>query len=169
MWKPTVKLDTPDIKKHLKKSKKIGLRLAKIPLVWAILIIVIINVGMAIPGWQRKADFDEGLKSGNIGLICLSHLNGIFEGSTMYKAPATTEAYIRFDRDTFITDYLKRDPTSIKFMAVAVEFDGTTHWAEMSEKEIAKLSKGFKVELGRCMAAKDFHRQVPGIAKVTNQ
>ncbi len=168
MWKPTVKLDHPDLKKRIAKSKKWGLRLARIPLVWAILIIAIINIVMAIPGWQRKADLNDTLKSGRAGMICLSHINGIFEGSTMYKAPATTKSYIRFDRETFIKDFLKRDDTSIKYMAVAIEFDGNTHWAEMSEKEISKLSKGYKIELGTCLAAKDFHRPVPGTALVTN-
>lgn len=168
MWKPPTNLKDPQLQKHIASTKKIGRRLARIPLVWAIIIIVVINVVWAIPGWQRKSDLNAVLKSGQAGLVCLSHVNGIFEGSTMYKAPATTKTYIRFDRETFIKDFLKRDD-SIQFMAVAIDFDGGAHWAEMSEKEIMHLSNFFKIELGRCIAAKDFHRQVPGTALVTNQ
>ncbi|MBY0429293.1 MAG: hypothetical protein K2Q32_08755 [Alphaproteobacteria bacterium] len=168
MWKPPTSLNNPELKKNLAKTKKIGRRLARIPLVWAVLIIVVINVVWAFPGWQRKNDLNDFLKSGQAGLVCLSHVNGIFEGSTMYKAPATTKSYIRFDRETFIKDFLKRDD-SIKFMAVAIDFNGNAHWAEMSEKEILHLSQFFKIELGTCIAAKDFHRQVPGTALVTNQ
>jgi hypothetical protein len=97
-------------------------------------------------------------------------VNGIFEGSSMSKPPATTKTYIRFDRETFIRDFLKRDDTSsIAFMAVAIDMNGGTHWAELSEKQILQLSKSFKIDLGTCRAAKDFHMQVPGTALVTNQ
>ncbi len=169
MWKPPTNLSDVDKKKLIAKTKKIGIRLAKIPTVWAFVIILVINVAMATPGWLRKSDLNDVLKSGQAGLVCLSHVNSIFEGSTMYKAPATTKTYIRFDRATFIRDFLKRDDTSIAFMAVAIDLNGGAHWAEMSEKEILHLSKSYKIELGRCLAAKNFHKQVPGTALVTNQ
>lgn len=168
MWKPPTNLNSPELQKNLAKTKKIGRRLARIPLVWAIVIIIVINVAWAIPNWQRKSDLNDILKSGQAGLVCLSHVNGIFEGSSMYKAPATTKTYIRFDRETFIKDFLKRD-ASIQFMAVAIDFNGGAHWAEMSEKEILHLSQAYKIQLGTCIAAKDFHRPVPGTALVTNQ
>lgn len=169
MWKPPTNLNNPDLQKKLAKTKKIGRKLARIPLVWAILIIVVINVGMAIPGWERKADLYETLKSGQAGIMCLSHINSVFEGASMDKARATTKTYIRFDRETFIKDALKRDPTSISFMAMAIDLNGGTHWVEMSEKEILQLSKDYKIELGKCVAAKGFHRAVPGTAFVTNK
>jgi hypothetical protein len=109
------------------------------------------------------------LKAGQAGYLCLSHENTVFEGSSMNKAYVTTKDYIRFDRGAFIKDFLKRDENSIAFLAMAVDFSGGIHWAEMSEAENLKLSNQYKVALGTCLSAKGFHMQIPGTAYVTNK
>lgn len=155
--------------KLIENGKRIGMKYAKQPLVWIALIAAIIYVIVEMPGWQRKSNFYELVNAGAAGYICLSHENGIFERSSMWKPYNTTKTYIRFDRETFITDFLKREVNSIPFIAVAVDMNGSVYWMESSLKENTKLSKRFKIELGTCLAAPNFHYNVPGAALVTNQ
>lgn len=158
-----------DKDKLIEDSKRVGLKYAKKPLVWIALIAAITYVMIEMPGWQRKSNFYELINAGAAGYICLSHENGIFERSSMWKPYNTTKTYIRFDRETFITDFLKREVNSVPFIAVAVDMNGGVYWMESSLKENTKLSKRFKIELGTCLAAPNFHYNVPGAALVTNQ
>ncbi len=155
--------------KLIENSKRIGLTYAKKPLVWIAIIAAITYLAIEMPSWERKSNFYELVNAGAAGYICLSHENGIFERSSMYKPYNTTKTYIRFDRETFITDFLKREVNSIPFIAVAVDMNGGVYWTEMSLKENMKLAKRFKIDLGTCLTAPNFHYNVPGAALVTNQ
>ncbi|MDX1922073.1 MAG: hypothetical protein SFW65_02950 [Alphaproteobacteria bacterium] len=149
--------------------KRIGLKYAKNPLVWVGIVSAIAYLAVEMPAWERKSNFYEVVRSGRAGYLCLSHENSVFERSGMTKPFNTTKSYLRFDRGTFIKDFLKRDETSLAFLAVAVDLNGGVYWSEMTEKENAKLSKQFKIDLGTCLAAPNTHFTIPGVYFVTNQ
>ncbi len=155
--------------KLLADSKRIGLKYAKNPLVWIGLIAAIAYLAVEMPAWERKSNLYDIVRSGRAGYLCLSHENTVFERSGMTKPFNTTKSYLRFDRGTFIKDFLKRDENSIAFLAVAVDLNGGVYWSEMSEKENMKLSKQFRIDLGTCLAAPNTHFTIPGVYYVTNQ
>lgn len=168
MWKPPTKLQKIETSTLLAKAKALSLKYAKMPIIWVVVIGVFIYLGISMPAWERKSGFYELIRSGAAGYICLSHESTIFERSSMNKSYATTKSYIRFDRETFIKDFLKRDETSIAFLAVAVDFGGNIYWSEMSQKENLQLSRQYKIDLGTCKSANGIHYQIPGASYVTN-
>ncbi|NDE90455.1 MAG: hypothetical protein EB059_04850 [Alphaproteobacteria bacterium] len=165
MWKPPFNTKQIDLQKLTTQ----GLKYAKMPVVWLIVVGIIAYVALHAAEWGRKSDLLNIIHSGGAGMICLSHEASIFERGGMSKSYATTKTYIRFDRETFIRDYLKRDAKSMAFLAVAVDFNNQVYWSEMTEKENLLLAKQFKIELGTCIAAPDTHFVLPGAAKVTNR
>jgi hypothetical protein len=168
MWKLPLDIPAVDKKKILKDSKRFLLRLIKIPMFWAAFSIIVIYIATHIASWNRQIELDSVLKNSSIGAICLSHTNAIFERSGISKSYAITDRFIRFDKETFTKDYLQKSDVPKDCMAMVMDSNGTVYWADMPEKDIKKLSAQYKVDLGTCKTAKDFHMAIPGAAVVTN-
>ncbi len=169
MWKPLANLNHVDKQKLIAKGKKIGLKASRMPIVWAAALGIVVAIAVHYPGWERKSDLYDVIKSGRTGTLCLSHENSVFERSSMSRSYATTKRYVRFDRETFIHDFLNRDDFSMTYLAVIIDMDGAVHWSEMTRQENQDLSRRFKTDLGTCLSANGIHYQIPGASIVTNQ
>jgi hypothetical protein len=173
MWKLPFDIKAFDIgafdkKKALKKTKIIVLRLIKIPMFWAAFGILFIYFVSHIASWNRQAELNDVLNNSTIGAICLGNENPIYERRGISKSYAVTDRFIRFDKQTFSKDFLKKETIPKGCMAVVLDINGVVYWADMSEQQIKKLSAQYKVDVGTCKTAKDFHKPIPGTAVVTN-
>lgn len=137
-------------------------------LTYVVLAGVIIAILLQMPAVLQKNEFYTVLKSGQTNYLCLAHELGIFEERKAGQSLAARADFIRFNKVTFLRDYLKDGEMKVGFIAAASDAQNIVYWTKLTEKEAFELSRQFGLDFGTCLSADPTRMAFPGAYRVTN-
>lgn len=132
---------------------------------------VIIYVLFQMPKALQKNEFYTVLKSGQANYLCLAHELGIFEERQTGRSLESRPEFIRFNKVTFLRDYLndKDGEMKVGFLAAMSDSSNVIYWTEMGEREAYELSRKYGIDFGTCLSADPLRLAFPGAYRVTNK
>lgn len=137
-------------------------------LTYVVLAGVVIYLLFLAPAALQKNEFYTVLRSGTANYLCLAHELGIFEERKINKSLSARANFIRFNRVTFLRDFLKDQERELHHIAAISDMNNVVYWTEMHDKEAETLSHNYNVDYGTCIAADPNRFAMPGAYRVTN-